>query len=46
MDEATKKEIRDLKRRIETLESFMKQKKTQQITYPLDESSKTIINNL
>lgn len=41
-----KKEIEELKRKVQVLENFMTQKKIQQITYPLDEASKTIISNL
>lgn len=41
-----KKEIEDLKRRVKTLEDWMRQKKIQQISQPLDESSKNIINSL
>jgi len=41
-----KKEIDELKRKVKTIEDWIKQKKLQQITRPLDESSKNIINEL
>lgn len=36
-------EIEDLKRRLQTLESFVSEKKRQQLTYPLDTGSFDIV---
>lgn len=41
-----KKEIDELKRKVKTIEDWMLQKKRQQITQPLDEASKNIINSI
>lgn len=50
MDTEIKKEleqkIRDLEKRVSLLEKYVDMKKIQQITLPLDEASKKIINNI
>jgi hypothetical protein len=38
-------EIDDLKRKVATLESFVQEKKRQQLTYPLDINSEDIIKD-
>lgn len=44
--EELKKQIQALQKRIEELEQWKKEKQRQQITAPLDEASKNIINAL
>jgi hypothetical protein len=46
MDNEVKKEIEDLKRRLQELETYVTQKKLQQISFPLDKVSQDIIANL
>jgi len=46
MDKETKKEIDDLKRRLQELETYVTQKKLQQISFPLDKISQDIITNI
>jgi len=46
MDKETKKEIEDLKKRIQELETYVAQKKIQQISFPLDQVSKDVLANL
>ncbi len=46
MNEETKIIIDDLTKRIIEIEEFIRQKKEQQITLPLDPASRDIINNL
>lgn len=41
-----KKQFDQMKRDIEDLKTFMEEKKRQQISFPVDEASKEIINNL
>jgi hypothetical protein len=42
----TQQEIEVLKERIKALEEYVQQRKLQQISFPLDEVSKTIINEI
>ena len=46
MDNEVKKEIEELKRRLQELENYVTQKKLQQISFPLDKISQDIIANL
>jgi len=39
-------QFNDLLRRVKELEDYVAKKKTQQISFPLDQASKTIINSL
>lgn len=41
-----KEEFEGLKREVEELKQYVAQKKEQQISFPLDETSATIIQNL
>jgi len=41
-----KKKIDDLEKRLKQVEEFMNKKKVQQISFPLDIVSKTIITNI
>ena len=45
-EEQIKKEIDELKRKIQELENWKQRKEQQQISFPLDQASQTIINNI
>lgn len=42
----TEKKIKELEAKVKVLEEWMRKKKQQQISYPLDTASKTIISNI
>lgn len=46
MNEEEKKEFEKLKKEVEVLNKYVEMKKRQQITFPLDQPSKTIISNI
>lgn len=45
MNQELLKRIEELESQIREIKSFVEEKKKQQITYPLDDASRNIINN-